>query len=211
MGKNKVEQAETVDTKAAGSQSSQAVAVLTERSWVKKNMRIILAVGLLFVAVLLGGAVWYSQSKANNNANPTEAINIKKFQNAQANTDKLRGSQDYDAAKKVWQSYVDANATDEEKYKAYLQIGALDETKGDYKAALKTYYMAEKLGDKKWRAENEAIARCSEKLGDLQTSLKYYQRTLDTFPGGEEYDSDLRYYRDKIDSLKRALEAKQNG
>jgi tetratricopeptide (TPR) repeat protein len=188
------------------SEAVNAVVVTTKRRWGAKGVLLV----ILAVCVIGGvaGGVWYTQRPDEAK---TVVVDDEKYQQTLKDTGKLRATQDYDGAKKVWQGYIENDSTNAEKYKAYMQIAALDESKGDYQAALAGYREAEKLGTGEWRAENEAIARCSEKLGDLQTALTYYQRTLDTFPGGEQYDSDLRYYKNKIEKLKQALEAKQNG
>ncbi len=189
------------------SETANAVVVTTKKRWGPKKLLLII-VGLCGIAAVVAGSVWYAQRQDNTQ---TVTVDDKKYQQARTDSDKLRGSQDYDKAKEVWQAYTTGDASNQEKYKAYLQIASLDETKGDYQAALQNYREAEKLGTGEWRAENEAIARCSERLGDLETAITYYQRTLDTFPGNEKYDSDLRYYRNKIEKLKQTLEAKQNG
>lgn len=189
-----------------------SVTVAKRRSPKKK---LLYAAALLLLVTAAGLTFLSVRSAQQREKDYTVVVNSKDYQQARKDSTKLRGSQDYDAAKQVWQDYIKDEAkgetADKQKYKAYLQLAALDETKGDCPAALKSYYAAEKIGKGEWRAENEAIARCSEKLGDLPTAIKYYQRTLDTFPGGEEYNSDLRYYRNKIDKLKKAEEAKQNG
>lgn len=159
---------------------------------------------LAVVLLLLGaaGTAWYllrDEPVTTNDVTKTE-----KYQQARKDTDKLRATGKYDEAKQVWQGYIDGNGTEEERYKAYLQLAALDETKGDCKAALVSYYEAEKLTDRTNRAEYEAIARCSEKLNDSRTAATYYQKALDTFPGGPEYDSDRRFYQKKIDAMKQA-------
>lgn len=181
--------------------------VLTEKRSHKRLIIGIVAGVVILAGSLTAWALW------PNDAAKTKAtvVGTEKYQQSRAETEKLRGTQDYDGAKKVWQDYINGNYSDEEKYKAYLQIASLDETKGDCKAALQSYYAAEKIGKGEWRAENEAIGRCSEKLGDLPTALKYYQRTLDTFPGGEAYNSDITYYKNKISKLKKAIEESQNG
>ena len=195
--------------KQANNQAVAAVVVTTGHS----RRKLAIAVAALTILIIAGIVLWLSLAgRSDNSAGADTATrDAQKFQETLADVDELRGSQDYDAAKQAWQGYIDEGAGDEQRYKALLQIGSIDETKGDCKAALVSYREAEKIGTKEWRAENEAIARCSEKLGDLQTALTYYQRTLDTFPGGEEYDSDLRYYKNKIEKLKSAVESGQNG
>ncbi len=194
------------------SPQSFSVTVAESRSPKKK---FIYAAALLLLVTAAGLTFLSVRPAQQGEEDYAPVVNSKDYQRARIDSNKLRGAQDYDAAKQVWQDYIDdgakGEAADKQKYKAYLQLAALDETKGDCPAALKSYHAAEKIGKGEWRAENEAIARCSEKLGDLPTAIKYYQRTLDTFPGGEEYSSDLRYYRNKIDKLKKAEEAKQNG
>ncbi len=180
--------------------------VVAKRRSRKKLVIISVVVVALLAAGIIGWVLWRSPDSKPGAA----IVATEKYQKARGDADKLRGTQDYDGAKQVWQEYIDGKYSDEEKYKAYLQLASLDETKGDCKAALQNYYAAEKIGKGEWRAENEAIGRCSEKLADFPTAIKYYQRTLDTFPGGEAYNSDLNYYKNKIEKLKKAQEASKN-
>lgn len=187
------------------SETVKAVITTTKPRWSVSKTVLLVAVVAILVSALI-----FLLTQRDDQAN-TGAIDDKKYQQALGDGNKLRSSQNYDEAKQVWQQYVESSASNQEKYKAYIQIASLDETKGDYQAALQSYREAEKLGTGEWRAENEAIARCSENIGDLQTAITYYQRSLDTFPGGESYNGDMQYYRSKIEKLKQALEIKQNG
>lgn len=190
--------------KKAGPEASKAVVMAPAKGWGKKRLLLVL-VAVVLLAAAAGAAYWVRSNDEASNSAPTETAAQKKLQQDIDKAEELRGSRDYDGAKAIWQDYVDGDYDNEQKYRAYLKLGALDETKGDCSSALNNYRQAEKLGTGEWRAENEAIARCSEKTGDLRTALTYYQKTLDTFPGGEEYSSDLRYYRNKIAKLKQQL------
>lgn len=191
--------------------ASGAVVMTPKRRFAMSKI-VMLATAFIVIAGIVGGAVWYSQREETERPQDAQAVvNSPKYQQARQETEKFRASGSYDAAKATWQEYIDGDYSEEEKYKAYLQIAALDESKNDCKAALVSYYAAEKLTDRTYRAENEAIARCSEKLGDWATAQAYYQKALDTFPGGQEYDSDRRFYQKKIDSMKQKAGATTNG
>lgn len=187
---------------------SQSAASAPRRFMSKGGALVALGVLLLLIGVGSWGLWFTRQTEKPQETTKTVAPKLQQKIDA---SEKLRASRDYDGAKAVWQQSLAGNPTEEERYKAYRQIGALDETKGDLAAALVSYHEAEKLTDTKWRPEYEAMARCYEKLGDKPNALKYYQLSLDMYPDSEQYVGDRKYYTKKIERLKQTVGTQQNG
>jgi tetratricopeptide (TPR) repeat protein len=177
-----------------------------------RKAKLLTALGAVLLLIGIGGlGMRFVADKPEPVADKPKATPTRLEQN-RADSEKLRATQDYDGAKAVWQQTLDSkDATEEERYKAYRQKGALDETKGDYTAALVSYQEAEKLTDATWRPELEAIARCYDRLGDKPNALKYYEKVLAMYPATEQYIGDRKYYTKKVEALKQAVGAGQNG
>ena len=174
--------------------------------------RLLIVLGVVLAVIGLGGwSYWFFNQTGNSQDGTKTKTQAEQAKEQLASSEKLRAKQDYDGAKAVWQATIDGEATEEERYKAYRQIGALDETKGDYAAAIASYLKAVGLTKATWRPEYEALARCYEKSGDKANALKYYELTLKMYPDSEQYVGDRRYYTKKIERLKLETGRAQNG
>lgn len=128
------------------------------------------------------------------------------YTQATAAVDKLRSQRDFSGAVSTLDVYLSGWGPHAHRYEAIISKGTVLETAGDYQAALAAYRVAEtvNLDRKEPRAETKAIARVSERVGDIPTAIDYYQKTLDQVdPKAFDGPSNIKWLKDKIADLKR--------
>ncbi len=158
--------------------------------WVK----VVFATAAVLILAGVAAAVW--SIKAAEDKRAYDAIIIKQ--------NKAGLTRDYSGAIKEWEQYLSRPQPRNFDYEANLRIALLYETLKQPQKALERYRIVEKMHHEQGAAVPEGIARTSERLGDLTTAVKYYQKCADMYrKAGDRVESD--WMTDKVDRLKKSM------
>ncbi|MDB5166065.1 MAG: hypothetical protein JWM37_137 [Candidatus Saccharibacteria bacterium] len=160
--------------------------------------------GLLVVALIAGGVIWYVTNKDDKSAPSKSAVRTVPTveQHAFSPTEKVNGLiaiKKYDEALKVLDEAPSNQDNDGQRAIVYY-------SQGSYQKALDTYNAI----DKKYglRSSQAAYAGLSaEALGQNQLALSYYQKAKDieSKVTGPQRESNIRQYQKYIDAVNKKL------
>lgn len=161
---------------------------------------IVTVVGVLLVvaAVGAGALLWWLQNREESNA-PVVA----EAQLPQAATDaqELAASGDVNASnKKINDALNKSGVSDNDKFDLYIQQGINFGEQNQHQQAFDSFKKAEAI--KQNSMVSHLIAEQAEALGDKQTAISYYKKTISQLDAKSPvYGSDKKVYEDKIKEL----------
>lgn len=167
----------------------------------------LLVAGAIFLVFSVGGASagYYFQHKNNQRQEQEQSEqafeDTIKFEATQRRVQELRGKRDYDQALEVADSYIKSGINNDQISFLLIEVGAIHEIKGDPTAALVAYHRAESLATVEVTGITRGIARASFKLGDKNTALEYYKKTLGILQASNTPGNDM-----SIDSVQRIID-----
>lgn len=150
-------------------------------------------VGLIAVALLVGGLVLQNQSdrRARDQQQAALRQDASDYKAAVAKADDLQGRGRRSEAVIVIKAYLSKSIDKQNKASALTYLGTVYEGMRDYKSAFAAYQQAEQTASKPTYGTYFGAARSAEQLGDKSSALKYYKLCLGILRGLNPDDVDL--------------------
>jgi tetratricopeptide (TPR) repeat protein len=165
----------------------------------KRKVLIILgAVGIVIATIGAGAGIWWLQHKDDK---PSSPVSVNAPPTATSEAQKLAFTGDVEGSnKKLQEALNKTDVTSDEKVEIYIQQAVNLSNQKQYQKAWDILKQAEAL--KQTFTISHLIGEQAEALGDKQTAIQYYKKTLtqlDTKAIG--YQSNKRTYEAKVKEL----------
>lgn len=166
-------------------------AVITEIPRFSHRKRVLAIVaGVVLLALATVAGLWYGK-----------AADSRAYDKAVSDSAALMPAKQYDLAIGVWERYLERTPPRKHDYEAYSRIGALQQTKRDFTAALASYEKAEKANPD-GTAHLSAMAAMYVRQGNKEAAKERYQKLYDNFPQDHEFrEAEMAWIQRQIKSL----------
>lgn len=159
----------------------------------RKTLVVIIA--LLMTVIAVPSVYYFVKGKPKNIEN---TISEEKHRELIEAGNKLKFQKKYDEAESYWNNLINLEKDNERKIEYSIQLAVLYSQQEKWQETLETYKNIESMGSDSL-AVYEGIASCSEKLGDNETALKYYEKSKNILNTDDpDYGARIEYYDSKI-------------